>query len=181
MAVGSQNVVTLTWTTASELNNDYFQVECSEDGKLFTTIGEVEGAGTTTETNEYSFVHNLSQFTSKLYYRLKQVDLDGSYSYSDLKAVQLLLPSNLTTQPIKVYPTMASHHIYLEAIDQVNPAVFLIYGENGQLHYQRKLTWSQSDKQHIDISSWSAGNYYILKQAGQNGQNQQFVGTFIKL
>ena len=180
-ANGSQNQVTLDWATASELNNDYFEIECSTNGKQFFTIGKLNGAGTTTETTNYSFIHHPDQFASKLYYRLKQVDLDGSYTYSDLKIVELFFDANLVHQSIKVYPTMASHHVYLESIAQIPPTVFSIYSDNGQLSFQQKLSWGQSDQQHIDISGWAPGTYYILQESSEHTPHTQVVGTFIKL
>ncbi len=78
-----QGRIMLEWTTASELNNNGFEIERSVDGSAFVTIGFVEGKGTTTEVNFYSF-DDLSPLTENntVYYRLKQVDFDGKFSYS---------------------------------------------------------------------------------------------------
>ncbi len=73
--------VFLSWTTATEINNDYFDVELSRDGRDFTAIGRVEGNGTTNVEQEYDFDHH-NQFSGTLYYRLKQVDYDGAFEYS---------------------------------------------------------------------------------------------------
>ena len=88
----SANVVTLKWSTATETNNRGFEIERSADrsnlpdGKAgWIEIGFREGKGTTTEPQQYSYSDNLSGITSsKLYYRLKQVDFDGSFKYSDI-------------------------------------------------------------------------------------------------
>jgi hypothetical protein len=87
------NKVFLAWSTASELNNKGFEVErkvsslqSSFDNDEFETIGFVQGNGTTTEKHYYSFIDNISHtltLTHQLTYRLKQIDFDGSYSYSD--------------------------------------------------------------------------------------------------
>lgn len=70
------NINQLTWKTASETNNDYFVLEHSVDGKKWETIQETDGAGNSTEENNYSFDHN--RFPKKInYYRLTQVDYDG--------------------------------------------------------------------------------------------------------
>lgn len=70
----------LTWATASEVDNDYFLVEKSLDGKSFEAIGKVAGHGTTTREQQYSYEdHELYPMN---YYRLKQVDYDGAHEYS---------------------------------------------------------------------------------------------------
>jgi hypothetical protein len=73
--------VQLNWETASEFNNDFFQVEKSQDGRNFFPIGVVPGAGTTTVPQFYDLV-DPSPYIGDNYYRLKQVDFDGSFEYS---------------------------------------------------------------------------------------------------
>ncbi len=82
------NSVKLTWATASEYNNDRFEIEHSFDGSNFVNIGSIKGKLKSTEINEYSFVHEEVN-TGINYYRLKQVDVDGTYTYSDLVAASL--------------------------------------------------------------------------------------------
>ncbi len=84
-----QGRIMLEWATASELNNNGFEIERSVDGNTFATIGFVEGEGTTTEPNFYSF-EDLSPFTENytIYYRLKQVDFGGNFSYSKTISVE---------------------------------------------------------------------------------------------
>ena len=74
--------VILDWVTATELNNLGFEIQRSADNNIFTTIGFVEGKGTTTTNQYYSFTDNYA--ASTVYYRLKQVDFDGSYNYSQV-------------------------------------------------------------------------------------------------
>jgi len=75
------NVVELTWQTATEKNSSYFEVQRKADQNSWTTIGKVSAAGTTTEKAKYSFTEKDVK-GAIAYYRLKMVDLDGSYSYS---------------------------------------------------------------------------------------------------
>ncbi len=91
----TQKGINLEWATASELNNNGFEIERSIDGSTFITIGFVEGKGTTTETNYYSF-SDLSIFTENytIYYRLKQVDFDGNFSYSKTISVEFIVPGD---------------------------------------------------------------------------------------
>ena len=85
----------LTWQTASEVNNEGFHIERSEDAKSWKAIGFVKGNGTTAETQDYSFLDSASVsggrgrdvLVKRLYYRLKQMDFDGQYEYSDIIVV----------------------------------------------------------------------------------------------
>ena len=78
--------VELSWQTASELNNAHFIIETSTEGEVFNRIGEIAGAGTTTETHDYQFTHHTPSAGSN-YYRLKQVDFDGTFAYSKVLAI----------------------------------------------------------------------------------------------
>jgi hypothetical protein len=71
----------LQWITATELNNDYFELQRSKDGVEFSLLGRIEGAGTTNQRSEYEFVDE-NPYAAKNYYRLKQVDFDGRSTYS---------------------------------------------------------------------------------------------------
>jgi hypothetical protein len=77
----SGTTANLTWSTLSEINNKGFEVEKSIDGKIFTKITFVEGNGTTNQRQNYSYSDRNA--TSAAYYRLKQVDFDGKFAYSN--------------------------------------------------------------------------------------------------
>ena len=87
--------VQLLWSTASELNNRGFEIERSvNDNKNFVTVGFVDGKGSSTEINYYSFTDNPKlSGVNQLYYRLKQVDFDGTFSYSDIINVSYDVPA----------------------------------------------------------------------------------------
>lgn len=76
----SENIVTLNWATATETNNKGFEVERSSDNGSFEAIAFVNGNGTTTETRSYSYSDVISN--GSYTYRLKQIDFDGSFTYS---------------------------------------------------------------------------------------------------
>ena len=96
-AAFSENEVNLNWTTASELNNLGFEVERKIENEEWRTIGFIKGKGTTTETNDYSFVDDLFDINnSTLYYRLKQIDFDGSFEYSKVVEVEINLLSEFS-------------------------------------------------------------------------------------
>lgn len=80
--------VMLEWTTATETNNSGFAVEKSTDNQNFTQIAFVDGRGTTTEITNYTYVD--SDLSTNIYYRLKQIDFDGTFTYSNTVEVNAL-------------------------------------------------------------------------------------------
>lgn len=72
--------VLIEWSTATEINNDYMLIEHAMDGRHFTEIGKITGAGNSTTVQHYSFKHE-RPVNGTNYYRLKQVDYDGKFTY----------------------------------------------------------------------------------------------------
>ena len=82
--------VELDWATATELNNNGFEIQRSFDSLNWVTVGFERGNGTTTEPKQYCYVDNISEMSvTKLYYRLKQVDFNGSFEYSEIAEVEI--------------------------------------------------------------------------------------------
>ncbi|MBT8380662.1 MAG: T9SS type A sorting domain-containing protein [Ignavibacteria bacterium] len=80
--------IVLNWSTATELNNQGFEIQRSSDNQNFNRIGFVEGKGTTTEKQDYFFRDNTHTVEGKYYYRLKQIDQDGSNNYSEVIEIE---------------------------------------------------------------------------------------------
>lgn len=95
--------VILDWSTATEINNDFFTLERSRDGVQFEEIGEVEGAGSSNQKIDYQFIDK-SPYYGVSYYRLKQTDYDGTYSYSDIRSVNLV-----SGQGVQLFPNPVSY------------------------------------------------------------------------
>ncbi len=87
----AKGTAVLSWKTATENNNSGFEVERSLDGKSFVKIGFVHGHGTTTKINTYTFPDKL-QNAGEFYYRLKQIDYNGTYKYSDVVKATSMVP-----------------------------------------------------------------------------------------
>ena len=92
----------LRWTTASEANSAYFEVERSVDGQEFAKIGQLAAAGTTSAARSYQFTDAAAAATS--YYRLRQVDFDGTATYSSV--VTLAATAARSTAKAVAYPTI---------------------------------------------------------------------------
>ncbi len=112
--------VQLKWLTANEINNKGFEVERSTDGKNFRSIDFVKGAGNTNKTTSYSKI-DLGAFiatsSNVLYYRLKQVDFDGTPTYSN----QIVVNENeLASNGVKVYPNPFTKTLTVDISSDVN-------------------------------------------------------------
>ena len=94
----STHSVQLNWKTKTEINNDYFTIEKSEDGNTYFETGKLNGAGNSTEELNYSFIDE-NPFSNINYYRIKQTDYDEKYSYSVIKSIDMNEESKPTIYP----------------------------------------------------------------------------------
>ncbi|MES2381055.1 MAG: T9SS type A sorting domain-containing protein [Bacteroidota bacterium] len=139
-AYNNNNNTTLNWSTASEINNNYFEVERSLDAKNYTTIGKVKGNGNTNIISNYQFIDN-TQVSTTVYYRLKQVDFDGKFTYSDIVKV-----SNDNQLDVVVGPNPFSNEIKvtsnqnISAIEVIDVTGKVCFSSNpNSLNYSFKL------------------------------------------
>ncbi|GAB3861420.1 hypothetical protein GCM10028822_40860 [Hymenobacter terrigena] len=90
----------LNWATATEQNNDAFEIERSTDGNAFERMGTVRGHGTTTSAQTYAYTDKgAARFGTTLYYRLRQVDVDGTAAYSPVQTVQFKADGYAAVRP----------------------------------------------------------------------------------
>ena len=94
----NDNNVNLTWETASETNSDYFIIEKSKDGKNWNYFTKVKAAGNSNKHLLYNMEDN-KPYGGVSYYRLKQVDFNGKFTYSDIKEVNVGRASNSVIYP----------------------------------------------------------------------------------
>ena len=117
----SNNGVRISWLTAAEINNERFEIERSYDGKIFELVQVEFGQGNTFETTNYSIFDNdvnLNSNSNVVYYRLKQVDFDGTYVYSDV--VIVLTGDSDNASAIDIYPNPNTGNlIFLKATDNL--------------------------------------------------------------
>lgn len=153
--------IQLKWQTASEINNEKFEVEESQDGREFQKIGEVEGKGTTLEQQDYSFeVKNPRNGIS--YYRLKQIDFDGQFEYSKVISVNFKGENGEVGQ---FYPNPSKSGIVnLEYISKTDEEITIsVFDVTGKLIVNQIQQISNGDNNlSFDFSELNTG-IYIFK------------------
>lgn len=167
--VGDDNL--LYWTTTAEVNNEKFIIEHSTDGANFTSIGEVLGAGNSNVSLDYQFSH-LAVPLGNNYYRLKQVDFDGDYSYSNMIVIK---NNGSEKQEILIYPNPVNSelNIAFSNIQNTSPNVRII-NTLGQEVYTKQFDISQNRLVKIDTRILSNGMYILFVEDMQKGTKQYY-------
>lgn len=149
--------VLLQWSTASEINNDYFTIERSTNGSEFEDIETVLGAGNSNSILNYSFVDN-NLPAGNVYYRLKQTDFDGSETYSEI--VMVVIEKESLTKDVNLFPnpTAGLVNISFSQPDVYNVVVTDITGKS-LTSYQFDSVTNNSGT--IDLSDLQNGIYLV--------------------
>ena len=166
-ATAINQTIALAWTTASEENNDYFQIERSLNGAKFEVLGKVKGTGTTLEPQAYSFV-DAAPKAGVNYYRLKQVDYDGAFEYSNIVAAVV----KYANQSLFAYPSPTSDLLVLEsavAIEQIE-----IRDMAGRI-LNRQTFGKEQTRVELNVATLTSGSYFVYVQSGAASQVVRFV------
>lgn len=142
----TNNAVDLNWITSTEVNNDYFTLQKSKDGLNWIDFAEQEGAGNSNTTISYTDV-DYNPFTGTSYYRLKQTDFNGAFSYSHIETI------TNTKQQINIYPNPTVSELNISNI-KANDIV-QVFAIDGRLIYN-------GNSAKIDASNWSKGIYEVV-------------------
>ena len=167
------NKVILDWSTGSEVNNKGFEVERSLNGIDFEVIGFELGIGNSTKINNYIYVDHNPPLTQTVYYRLKQGDYDGSFSFSDIVDVEMI---SLTNE-LKLYPSVIDDRITIEG----NPALqytFVLSNLSGSQVIKQSQQIDLSTLNGIlnqSLSNLNDGLYIISVHDGNQRQSLKFV------
>ncbi len=158
------NSVVLSWMTASEANNEGFEVQHSIDGRNWDAIDFINGAGDSNEPIVYDNLHQ-EPVVGTNYYRLKQMDFDGVFEYSSVRVIELEGKGNFNAYPNPVRDVLNIELPYSEEV------TISVYSLNGQLMKQEITTASRLA---LDFSELQAG-IYVMKLVGTNTQIVQKV------
>ncbi|MFK7776071.1 MAG: LamG-like jellyroll fold domain-containing protein [Saprospiraceae bacterium] len=142
--------IELQWLTHSETNNDYFIIERSNDGILFSNIGKVSGDTNSQSDKQYTFLDKDPHFGIN-YYRLKQVDIDGSHEYSKVISIAF----EIRNPKVIIYPNPTDEFIHISGLKSELQEVSII-NSLGKVVLRTKLNGNV-----LDLSSLTAGIYVI--------------------
>ena len=157
----TNNQVELLWLTASEQNNRGFAIEYSQDAESWQEVGFVEGKGTSSVVNAYSFLHSPPN-SGYTYYRLKQVDYNGDFEYSSIQEIVMGNASHAAR--FQVYPNPVSDVLYIQS--QVGQIV--LRDLTGKLLHSEKVTVMGIQ---LPMDNFSPG-IYLLELFTTSGERQ---------
>lgn len=151
-----QKSINLAWQTASEENNDYFSIEHSTDGTTFREIATQAGNGTTDKVQNYSYLHQEVE-NGLHYYRLKQVDFDGKFEYTNIVTAKISHSNDdifLTPNPTSNVILVQTKALYQRDAD------FQILNMQGQVVLSSVLQKGDTNME-LNISDFPVGIYYL--------------------
>jgi hypothetical protein len=152
-----QSEARVFWATASEENNDYFDVQRSADGSTWTNIERVQGAGTSINTLNYQIL-DLNPLHGISYYRLRQVDFDGTATYTHIVA----LKREISGAAISVYPNPATNQFQVAFEGFKSEEVSInILDNSGRIVLALNNNVLNNPVQMINASGFQSGVYYI--------------------
>ncbi|MBL0100800.1 MAG: T9SS type A sorting domain-containing protein [Saprospiraceae bacterium] len=151
-------------STASETNNDYFNIERSADARNFETIGEIKGAGNSSKELSYEYIDE-KPMTGLNYYRIKQTDFDGRFSYSEIRSVRFKGLNN-----VNVTPRTTEGQINITT--DLEAYTIDIHNAAGQVV---KTFPAMGLDQTISIESLVAGVYYIRINSGTETETLRVI------
>ncbi len=158
----------ISWQTATEVNNDFFEVQYSIDGTDFLTIHRTDGAGNKNDLSTYSF-EDFDHLGTKSYYRIKQVDFDGQFSYSDVKSITR---RKLETE-VSLYPNPVNESLNIQT--DLNNVDLRIVDALGKV-YVANLSNLSDQNGVMDVSHLNPGVYFLEINRG----SERSIHTFVR-
>jgi hypothetical protein len=175
-SVSGKSVI-INWATATEKNNMGFEIQRSSDKSSFAKIGFVNGNGTTTELKKYSFADN-NVLNAKNYYRLKQMDYDGSYYYSTIVEAEIGTISSFSLEQNYPNPFNPSTQIKYSLLtnSNVKVTIFNALGESIK-EVANEVQQSGVHIMNFNAAGLSSGVYFYSLQANAVDGSKSFMAT----
>ncbi|MBC5773955.1 T9SS type A sorting domain-containing protein [Pontibacter sp. KCTC 32443] len=173
----TQSGIELEWETASESNNDHFEIERSSDGKNFASIGIVDGAGNSNTKRSYNYLDDVN-YNGMYYYRLRQVDFDGEKTFSNVIAVQLKATPD--SGQMAVYPNPAPGNIITVSVSgtgaDINGGTLQIVDMSGKVRHAYQVA-AGSRKVEVSLPELrlQKGMYFVNLLQGNSKQTQKLI------
>lgn len=164
----------LTWTTNNHFNFSHFVVEKSTDARNFSEAVMVMGAESTTAQSSYTYKDDLKNSTSKtVYYRLKMVDVDEKYTYSEVRMVRLVTENKIQISTFP-NPVVNELRVMVPANWQEKTVTYEIYNSNGVM-MSRVQNARAAQVQQLNVQSLNSGNYVVRVSNGSTVSTSKFV------
>lgn len=158
--------VQLQWQTANEINNQFFDIERSTNGVLFDKVGTVLSLavnGNSVQANNYQFADDVSTLSGMIYYRLKQVDVNGKFQYST--TISLNLPKSIPAHvSLNMYPNPVVNKVNVTiGVDQPENISLRVVSAYGNIVYKTNKLWLQQGNNNlfIDFAKIASGIYTV--------------------
>lgn len=164
-ATQKSDAILLTWGTAAETNSKYFVVERSSNGNDYQEAGRVAASGNSAGDQHYSF-RDIVPAQQKWFYRLKQTDIDGAFTYSKIVLVQTAEQATARLQPNPVQST-----VRIQLPDITQKAALTIYNAAGVLMFRLII----SNMQAVNVQQLPAGMYYLQVKQGERLFNLKMI------
>lgn len=170
--ISKNNDALLSWSVENqEATASHFEIERSANGTDFSQVGTVNA--TTNQQESYSYTDAKSNLSGTTYYRLKMVDKDGQFAYSDIKSVHF----GNAAFAVSLYPNPVQNLTKLKVtLDQTQVIKVSVNNALGNLVQQFEITGQKGiNEKSIDLSSVPAGSYMIRIEAGQNRKTMSVI------
>lgn len=150
--------IVLQWKTASEYGNDFFSIERSKNFIDFEPIGQVPGNGNSSSISTYTFT-DYSPGSGIIYYRLRQVDIDGQFDYSKIVPVR----TGENVSPVQIFPNPVHNQTWVMLFsNETTTSVLEIMNTSGQLVFSRTVSLQEGNNSvSLQLESLPNGVYFL--------------------
>lgn len=168
--------VQLIWKTTNEFNSDHFLIEKKRNNGVFEALTQVDAQGNTQGVNEYAYLDQ-SGMGNENFYRIKQVDFDGTFQYTDVVMIEMEVVKN---DRFIVFPSPATTDVTLKATTARLDAdyTFTMSDVSGKIVYTGIMVQNGANASSVDISKFTAGTYYIRTVSPEG---KAYLNRFIKV
>ena len=164
-----ENKTLLKWETASEINNQGFDIEYSDDGNNWRKMGHQDGNGSTDVNNTY-FFYDKNPKIGVNYYRLKQIDFDGKFEYSNIESIKI----EELNSTYSIYPN-PTHAKEVAVINPNEGTTMSIFDGNGKLLFFSKL---KVGNQRVSLEEFPEGLYFVKFVNGGHVKMKRLIINF---
>ena len=174
----NEKEVLLEWKTAMERNSDYYDVERSQDGVTFEAIARVTAAGESVYPTRYTEI-DYAPLLGQSYYRLRQVDRDGAFTFSEVRAIDR---KEAAVQGFKLYPNPARFDINLVATSAKSSSAYIriVDAMGVAIQYENVTVKEGFNKYNFPVNHLSAGNYILIFESQYLNLHKSFGLTVQK-